>query len=97
MLIWEVLKKLTVCPYKKFHLFDEDKQREYVISTDYHIGIEPHYIIYECFHNGDSIGSTVYGGFDGNIPIHSDDWEEVVEEMTKEDYEEYEYNMWGED
>lgn len=97
MLIWEVFKKLTVCPYKKFHLLDEDEQREYIISTDYHIGIEPHYIIYECFRNGDSIGSTVYGGFDGNIPIHSDDWEEVEEEMTKEDYEEYEYNMWGED
>ena len=44
---------------------------------------------------GKNISSTNYGGFEGNIPIHSDGWVEVEEEMTKEDYEEYAYNMWG--
>ena len=91
MFIWEVFRELFECPDKKFHLLDEDEQREYVISTDYNMGIEPHYIIYECFRNGDNIGSTVYGGFDGNIPIHSDDWEEVEEEMTKEVTKEVKY------
>lgn len=97
MFIWEVFKNLLVCPWKKFSLKDEDGVREYVISTDYNLGIEPHYIMYDCFRDGENISSTNYGGFEGNIPIHSDGWVEVEEEMTKEDYEEYAYNMWGED
>lgn len=83
MLIWEVFQELFECPDKKFNLFDTDGKKEYVISTDYNIGIEPHYILYECFNNGENIASEPYGGFDGNIPIHSDGWEEVTEEMTK--------------
>lgn len=79
MFIWEVFQELFECPDKKFHLFDGGEGREYVISTDYSVGVEPHYIIYECFYKGKNIASESWGGFDGNIPIHSDGWEEVKE------------------
>lgn len=97
MFIWEVFESLLRCPWKKFKLMSLDGEREHVISTDYSVGIEPHYILHECFYKGENIASESWGGFDGNIPIHSDGWVEVEEEMTKEDYEEYAYNMWGED
>ena len=46
-------------------------------------GSEPHYILHECFYKGENIAVRELGGFDGNIPIHSDGWR-LLGEVTKE-------------